>query len=84
MYQRNLITDVHTEVTKCHDTHNVNFAAILTSRICSNIALDSLQCYFNGPMHTWHIFHRKFAVIFLQWNFFALDPFLSCHFFCVE
>ena len=35
-------------------------------------------------MHTWCIFHCKFAVIFLQHNFFALDPFLLHDFCSVE
>ena len=53
---------------------------ILTSQIRSDIALDSLQCYFNGPIHTWCIFHHKFAVIFLLHDILALDPFLSRNF----
>ena len=74
----------NTQDNKCLDTHNANLPPILMLRIHSDIALDSLQCYFNGPIHTWHIFCCKFAAIFLQCNFFALDPFLSCNFCSAE
>ena len=44
------------ETSKCHDTHNVNSWHFWHC----DIALDSLQCYFNGPIHTCSVFcHEK-------------------------
>ena len=34
--------------------------------------------------HMKHVFHREFTVIFLQHNFFTLDPFLSCTIFVLQ
>ena len=62
-------------------THKARIRGDLTSRIRHDVALDSLQCYCNGPIHTWCVYHCKFAAIFLQCDFLALDPFLS-HEFC--
>ena len=58
------------------------FAAFLTSQIRRDIALDSFQCYFNGPIHTCRVFRCKCTTIFLQCDFFALDPFLLHDFLC--
>ena len=30
---------------------------------CCNIAFDSLQCFYNGPMHTASVFHIEFAYV---------------------
>ena len=51
------------------------FVAILTSQIHRDIALDLLQCYFNGPIHTGSIFLLWIHGNFLSHDFFALDPF---------
>ena len=80
------ISDLHSLVNyqyKCLDTTTL-ICSVLMLQIHCNIVYDLLQCYFNGPIHTWHIFHCEFAAIFLQCNFFTLDPFLSCNFCSVE
>ena len=41
------------------------------------------QCYFNGAIHTWRIFHREFAVIFLQCDF-SRPLFIVRFLFCRE
>ena len=58
------------------------FAAILTSRIRCDIALDSLQCYFNGPIHTGSVFLLPICSDFFIVRFFHSRPFLLCN-FCV-
>ena len=58
-----------------HTQHE--FAAFLTSRIHCDIALDSLQCFLNGPMHTANIFVANLQMslfyhsttLFITWFF---------------
>ena len=63
-------------------THTMQIRNILTLQIHCDIPLNSLQCYFNGPIHTCSIFCCEFMVIFFTARFFCSRPLLIVQFLC--
>ena len=64
---------------KCSWNTQCEFMVFLMLQICCDIALNSLQCFSNGPMHTASIFHHEFVdMVILSFYY----PF-HCMIFCV-
>ena len=52
------------------------------SEICHYIALDSLQCFSNGPMHTALIFHHEFADLMILLLYYPFHHVIFCAILC--
>ena len=59
-------------------THTMRIRGILTLRIYPDIALDSLQCFSNGPMHTGGIFHHEFTDVAIWSIYYPFNCMILC------
>ena len=58
------------------------FTAGLISQIHCNIALNLLQCFSSGPMHTASIIHHKFADVMILLLFYPFHHMIFCAILC--